>query len=301
MPGGSSDTSDASGSRGDGSGRSDGPADGSESGASDDTGSGGPITPSFSGGVVNPFGLELVANGIDFTDIDGDGDADVFTTDGFGTRFFENTGSATSPSFAPGQDSPFGLVDKALGLDFVDIDDDGDKDGFSTNGFGTSWFENTGSPAAPSFAGGVQSPFGLEDEAGSLAIADIDGDGDLDVLTTDGFGTVFFENIGSAAEPGFGSAVNDPFGLVDEALGIELVDVDKDGDLDVFTCDGFGTSFFENTGTAAVPSFAGEVVDPFGLSDEALGLDFVDIDKDGDLDAFTTDGFETVFFENTAL
>ncbi|MEO1200422.1 MAG: FG-GAP-like repeat-containing protein [Pseudomonadota bacterium] len=111
---------------------------------------------------------------------------------------------------------------------------------------------------------------------------------------------------GGGAEIAFAEQTgsNNPFDGID--IGNEatpsLVDIDGDGDLDLFVGEASGTlNYFENTGTASNPNFVA-ATSPFGSID--LGNDsnptFVDIDGDGDLDAFVGEGDGTVnYFENT--
>lgn len=214
--------------------------------------------------------------------------------------------SASSQSFGPLVESPFGL---APGFTpgyhtFADIDGDGDQDLFvafldySTYNGAISFFENTGTPESPEFAADAaeQNPFGLA-PTGFLskpAFADLDGDGDLDLLTgwiyTGGY--QFFENTGSATAPAFAAPVAGPFGLSSPGLvGFPtLGDVDNDGDVDMISgtyADGF--RFYENTGTPTAPAFASPVVNPFGIQTGGSDIQIpvlADLDNDGDLDLF---------------
>jgi FG-GAP-like repeat len=144
--------------------------------------------------------------------------------------------------------------------------------------------------------------------------ADIDGDGDLDILgiSYDGYfglgGLVEYTNTGTTTTPAFAAATGR--GINFEGLPLtlsSLVDIDGDGDLDAFLGNASGNTIFaRNIGTTAVPNFGGyggKLTNPFGLT--SVGSTntkpkFVDIDRDGDLDAFIalTDG-NTVFFRNT--
>src|SRR5262245_13116077 len=212
--------------------------------------------------VANPFGLgfQALVSAPAFADIDDDGDLDFFLG-GFGgyTHFYENTGTAMAPAFVGPVSFPFGII--SIGPHniptFADIDGDGDLDALMGDDSGSIWFfENTGTAAAPAFVLTAVNPFGLADVGAfsGPAFGDLDGDGDLDALVGNSAGDLtFFENVGTTVAPSFGAPAVNPFGLT--GLGFlvvaTLVDVDDDGDLDVFASGG-AKYYFENTGTPAV-------------------------------------------------
>jgi Ca2+-binding RTX toxin-like protein len=217
-------------------------------------------SPAFAGSSIS-FGLPDVGSSASpaFADIDGDGDLDAFIGEFFGnTLFFRNTGSANSAAFA-GSSIGFGLpaVGRYASPAFADIDGDGDLDAFIGNGLGdTLFFRNTGSATNPAFAGSSIG-FGLPavGSYASPALADIDGDGDLDAFIGNRDGsTLFFRNTGSANSPAFaGSSIG--FGL--PAVGLSaspaFADIDGDGDLDAFIGNRDGsTLFFRNTGSGGL-------------------------------------------------
>lgn len=136
------------------------------------------------------------------------------------------------------------------------------------------------------------------------ALADLDADGDLDMLLgtwNDGLALYWNEGSASSFEP-----------VLAEEHFLELtrgshttpalVDIDGDEDLDLFVGETSGTiNFYRNTGSAKEPTF--ELV-----SDEFEGIDigrrsvplFTDIDGDGDQDLLIGSESEgLVFFENT--
>lgn len=155
---------------------------------------------------------------------------------------------------------------------------------------------------------GSDNPFdGLDAGTWSMpTLADIDGDGDLDLLSGGNDGNLFYsENTGTASAPAYSSFTTNPFGLSDigAVSSPKFIDIDDDGDMDVFVGTNEGSIvFFENTGTGSAPSYAASVSDPFGLTDigSETTIDFADIDADGDLDAFigNVDG-RVRFYENT--
>ena len=219
----------------------------------------------------------------------------------------------SDPIFTLIATNPFGLTNTAnlASPSFADIDGDGDLDAFVGNDYGnTLFFKNTGTVRVPEFAAAVTNPFGLSDvEAyASPTFADIDGDGDLDAFVGNDYGNMlFFKNTGTASVPEFAAAVTNPFGLsnVGAYASPSFVDIDGDGDLDAFAGNDYGNIlFFKNTGTANDPAFAASVTNPFGLGNAGSWTNptFVDIDGDGDLDAFVGEYYgNTQFFRNTGM
>ena len=82
-----------------------------------------------------------------------------------------------------------------------------------------------------------------------------------------------------------------------------FADIDGDGDLDAFVSKYDGSiQFYRNTGAARNPTFKNSGSNPFGLTNVGTSSnpDFVDIDGDGDLDAFVCDLDNNIrFYRNT--
>ena len=249
---------------------------------------------------TNPFGLSDVRTAASptFVDIDGDGDLDALSGNGDGDiLFFRNTETVNSPVFAAAVFNPFGLTDVSYSASpsFVDIDNDGDLDAFVGEFTGSIFFSrNIGTTSNPVFAAATINPFGLIDVGDfvSPVFVDIDNDGDLDAFVGGYQGnTLFFRNTGTASNPVFATASTNPFGLTDVGIAASpsFVDIDGDGDLDALIGNSVGnTLFFRNNGTVSNPVFAAASTNPFGLSKVGYSASpaFVDIDADGDLDAF---------------
>ena len=262
----------------------------------------------FSASSVGAFGLPISQGGYaspTFVDIDADGDQDAFIGNNGSILFYRNTGSASSAAFSTFSQGAFGLPGGAGGLgyvqaiSFVDIDGDGDQDAFIGGNSGTiQFFKNTGTKSVAAFAGSANA-FGLTPIVGAsiTAFADIDHDGDFDAFIGNQDGNVlFFRNTGSISSPQFASASTNPFGItkVNGDAAPAFVDIDRDGDLDLFIGkDPSGTSsdltYFRNTGNASSPAFASAVTNAFGLPHTDLRMArpaFVDINADGNSDVF---------------
>jgi hypothetical protein len=239
-------------------------------------------------------------------DIDFDGDLDLVAGDqAGGLQFFDNVGGAASPRFVErrgGDESAFAAID--VGEDakpaFVDLDNDGDLDLVAGAADGRlRYFANVGSRQEPAFVErlGSGNPFAAIDvgDFSAPALADLDGDGDRDVLVGAEVGRArYFRNTGSAATAVYteltGGANPMPTTFTDERVDPELVDLDRDGDFDLLTGGAGGfVRYYRNTGSASAAVFVhqGSINDPFfgfgagELSSPAFG----DLDGDGDADA----------------
>lgn len=268
---------------------------------------------------TNPFGL---SNGgawtvPSFVDLDNDGDKDVLTglsTGGF--VYYQNTGTSSAPAFGPPAPNPFGLVGTGSPYScvaIVDYDNDGDFDLMSGAKDGSFYYyENAGTASAPNFIAVVTDPDGLTALAAGYSagsFVDLDNDGDKDFMAGDYAGNFFyFQNTGTASAPAFAAASQNAFGLAMTTGGYSttcFVDLDGDGDMDMFSSNGNSFDYFQNTGTASAPAFAGVVALPFGLttigSNNGSSNSFADLNNDGDLDMLS--GISTgdiLYYENTS-
>lgn len=248
---------------------------------------------------------------------------------------------AQSPFFNQIQADPFGLelgVDKSCTWRSSmqgDLDGDGDIDilnfqfiydyGLEEYSCEATFYQNNGDTENPNFEIAAQPVPGLpqitEDYAIIGELADIDGDGDLDILATTynlsdyTVNNSFIENIGSLQAPAFDSvAQHNAFGLPtadDSEFGFisAVADIDNDGDLDI-TGSTYGYEpdilICKNIGTADSPQLSAP--ESLGLplgGAEFIDISIKDIDGDGDLDVlginfnYYSTSAEFIFFENS--
>jgi len=264
----------------------------------------------------NSFGLDslnLIAFPA-FADLDNDGDLDLLVGEYLGNmQYFENTGTSSAPAFAAPLQNPFGLSPTYLFATpaFADLDADGDMDMISGEYYGNMiYYENIGSASNPQFAPPQINPFGLDSTNMDSfpAFADLDGDGDFDLLVGEYYGSMqYFENIGTPENPQFSASQENPFGL-SSAYVISVpafTDIDLDGDLDLVVGEYYGNfQYFENTGNANNPQFAPPVQNPFGLVPTYYFSfpSFADIYNDGDFDLFAGEYYGAIqFFRNNDI
>lgn len=145
--------------------------------------------------------------------------------------------------------------------------------------------DSTGRPYDLPFQGGFNVP--------RPQFADMDNDGDMDMFVQEESGRIIhLENTGTAAEPRYTWRSGAWAGL-DTGEWYRIVDLDRDGDLDVLTEERFSyIRFYQNVGTKESPSFVVAVdtlLDATGtpiFADRQNIPHIVDIDCDGLLDLF---------------
>lgn len=242
--------------------------------------------------VVGTNFIPTTFNTVDFIDIDGDGDMDFIQTGknpvgGRAARLYINDGSGNFTLLPGNQLTAVMYSDVAFG----DFNGDGTMDiliSGSTTQNGTAstriYFNNGQSGLDITFS--VSEPFTAFYHS-AIDVADIDNDGDLDVLLSGWTGsnrvTELYNNNGTG---NFTLVENTPFTALTHGT-INFFDADGDGDADVLTSGNTGpaqaTELYLNDGLGNFTKVDDNFID---LRQSACVT--IDIDQDGDIDILMT-------------
>ncbi|NJN77140.1 MAG: hypothetical protein HC803_01440 [Saprospiraceae bacterium] len=142
-------------------------------------------------------------------------------------------------------------------------------------------FGNTAT--AQNFTTLQNNPFGLTSGYNVTfpAAADMDDDGDFDFLIGDANGGIrYFKNTGDSTLPAFSQiTTNSPTANISGYYFAmpSLVDIDDDGDYDLFVTEYYGAiNFFENIGTPTAPIFS-TAQTAFGINTASFNQGFVNV------------------------
>ena len=218
-------------------------------------------------------------------DLDGDGDLDVLSASYRDNKiaWYENTDG--QGGFGP-QQLITTLAEGALSVYAFDMDGDGDFDvlsGSSYTGYDQiNWYENTDGQGSFGEPQGLTNPV---NDLESVYAADLDGDGDIDVLSAyswDGW-IVWYENTDGQGSFGPPQVITT---LADGVRSVYAVDLDGDGDTDVLSAsfDDDKIAWYRNTDGQG--SFGSQQLITTS-ADEARSVYAADLDDDGDFDVLS--------------
>jgi gliding motility-associated-like protein len=231
------------------------------------------------------------------TDIDSDGDMDIVSAsiNDDTIAWYENDGNVT-PSFTARD-----ITTSAIGATNVsaaDMDNDGDMDIISVSHHDNkiSWYENDGA-ANPDFI-----KHDINEAVNgflySIFAADMDGDGDMDMVTASANNDRidWYENDG-APNPNF--TITNVATSADGARCIFVADMDNDGDMDIISASKSDNTiaWYENDG-AANPDFT--AINIYTSALIAFSVYAADMDNDGDMDIISgsTGDAKIIWHEN---
>ncbi|MFY9343064.1 MAG: VCBS repeat-containing protein [Planctomycetota bacterium] len=242
-----------------------------------------------------PWGVsQVMPSTVQIVDVDGDTDRDVLcvlslTTGGPQLRLFRNNGSGT---FVDGGTTgmPGPLPSNTIGSAMLDADGDGDRDVvLIVRQGGVFLYRNNGAGAFSASPGAFPAYMGW---LRTVAVGDLDGDGDIDVLTGDeSYGAAaseihYFANNGAGVFTDVSATrLQAPVALT---RSLTIADIDNDGDLDAFAgC--WGTASYPNSVNLLLQNNGGGMLShvpaalPAVLPTGSVALG--DLDDDGDVDA----------------
>lgn len=259
-----------------------------------------------------------------FGDLDSDGDFDLVLGNlGNQADYFQNITTQLPSAFMKDTTMLYSIY--AGGLQFtnsdypalIDLDADGDLDLVIGGYNGLLYYQNVGNAmnavwlkVDTVFSNSVNSQIGTDAKP---AFADLDADGDLDLLVgigesllggpTPGL-TFGFRNTGTPSNPIFLRDDNLVSGIIDVGLNSypALADLDNDNDFDLLLGRDLSSFvYYKNTGTASSPIWTREFTTFTGVETTTYWKDptFCDLDGDGDLDLiYGTDGGSLYFYQN---
>ena len=227
-------------------------------------------------------------------DLDNDGDMDVLSASYTDDKiaWYENYGNKTFST----QKTITTQADGAYSVYAADIDNDGDMDVLSASYSDDkiAWYENTDGQGTFSTQKTITTQ---ADSASSVYAADIDNDGDMDVLSASYSDDkiAWYENNGDKTF----STQKTITTQADSALSVYAADIDGDGDMDVLSASARDDkiAWYENYGDKTFNTQK-------TITTQADGAHYVyaaDIDNDGDMDVLSASASDDkiAWYENT--
>ncbi|GAB4020025.1 FG-GAP-like repeat-containing protein [Spirosoma koreense] len=259
------------------------------------TGVGGTGRGNFTAPAINPeLGVGDYPQNVAVGDVDGDGDLDLLCANQYSNSVSVRLNNGSGNFIAPAINPELGVRNYPQGVALGDVDGDGDLDLLCANSFSDNVSvrlnDGTGNFTPPA----INPEFGVGGTPYSVALGDVDGDGDLDVVTANYNGNTVSVRLNDGGGNFTAPAVNPEPGVGNYPQSVALGDVDGDGDLDLVTANSFSDNVSvrlnDGTGNFTPPAITPEIVVGSNPVSVALG----DVDGDGDLDLLTANGSSTV-------
>jgi hypothetical protein len=229
-------------------------------------------------------------------DLDRDGDHDVLVAshEAAAIRWHENISNGSAWTVRTLTTALLG----ALSVVAADVDGDGDPDVLSAaeDARTVAWYRNETIHATACFV--TRPPINTSVfEAWSVDTADMEGDGDPDVLTASSFDNKvsWFQNVGGSGSNWLANTIS---AGVTQARSVDGADLDGDGDADVVTV-AFGTSrliWFANAGNGL--SFVPHLIAELTLPPRSVLAVDMDGDSDRDVLSLSFEDDRVYWYEN---
>jgi LPXTG-motif cell wall-anchored protein len=245
----------------------------------------------FSGATGSPYATGDRPNSVVIADFNGDGKADMATAnEGGGVSVLLGDG-ASDPGFTAAAGSPFPVAGTPYMVATGDFNSDGKPDlvvsGQDAGAVTVLLGNGTGGFAAP-----LGSPFAVSGQPYALVVADLNGDGNVDIATVD-FGPPGVSVLLGNGAGAFSAAGNSPFAAGTDLEGLAAADVNGDGKADLVATSPYAdeVSVFLNDGdpdpsfTASGPPF------PAGSGARSSDVTIGDVNGDGNPDLVTANDY----------
>ncbi|GAB4021308.1 beta strand repeat-containing protein [Spirosoma koreense] len=221
-------------------------------------------------------------------DVDGDGDLDLLAANFYGAsvsvRLNNGSGIFTAPTLNPDP----GVGSRPYSVALGDVDGDRDLDMLVTHLYSDNVSVRLNNGSGNFTPPATNAEVGVGELPQSLAVGDVDGDGDLDFLTANAGSNTVSVRLNNGAGAFTAPVTNSEVGTGGGPTTIALGDVDGDGDLDFVTANSNGN----NTVSVRLNNGSGSFIPPItnpnvGTGEGVYGLALGDVDGDGDLDFVT--------------
>jgi hypothetical protein len=230
-------------------------------------------------------------------DLDGDGDLDVLSASSYDNKiaWYENT---DGQGMFGQQQVLSEVAYSAQSVYAADLDGDGDMDvlSASSNNDDLVWYENIDGMGAfgsqQIISINANSPY-------SVYAADLDGDGDMDVLSASSIDDkiAWYENLDGEGDFGAQQIITT---LANGAKAVHVADLDQDGDLDVLSSSSNDDeiAWYENLDGEG--DFGPQIIIST-KADGAWSVFTADLDSDGDIDVLSASVYDNklAWYKNT--